>query len=634
MAGSRWERGHEWVPTDPEENVAWRAAFLGEVRRAGPAAAEGVRRLCGADVLFWVRAFVWQVNPNPLTPIADAGPFVPWGEQEKMLRWVLEKIDRRRDGVCEKSRDLGASWLFLLAFDWRARFRANQHFLVLSRDEDSVDDGTPDSIFGKLAYLAGHVPAWVSPAPAKRSLRWRYAATGSWVVGRASTGSAGVGGRATAILFDEYSRFGGGKKAAAGDALRATADVSRCRLFNSTHTEVDTAFHRLTQREDLSKFVLHWTHHEEKRRGLYSVDPETKAVEVLDKEFRGTVELEEGKFHRFPEEYPFVTDGRPFGGPFPGLRSPWYDAECLRRADSRAISMDLDIDVKGATRQFFDAQALQNRVVYDCKEPYWQGDAVIDHSEGELADLVPNETGPLSLWLTLDVKNRPPADRYAFGIDVAWGQGGTPSCLSIFSATTGQQVGEYANPWIEPAAFGALAVALARWFRSAEGGGAYLIWETSGPGASFRKKVLDLGYGHIYYRVDEKKVPPERSANPGWYSSPQTKAFLLSQFSAAVNSGACQIRSRACLEDCKSFKHDGRGGVEHPREKNVDDPSGAREGHADRGMSAALGWKGCQETGFKAEKKAEPRAADVTTLAGRVALAEAAAGGLAAEVWH
>jgi hypothetical protein len=550
-----------------------------------------------------------------------------------MFRWILDKINRRRDGVCTKSRELGASWAFVIAFDWRARFLSNQHFLILSRDENSVDDGTPDSIFGKLKYLTDHVPNWLVTPPTQRALKWKYPDTSSWLVGRASTGSAGVGGRATAILFDEYSRFGGGKKAAANDVLRATADVSRCRLFNSTHTEADTAFDRLTQREDVSQFTLHWSHHPDKGRGLYKVNAETQEVTILDKEYRETVELEEGKFFRFPEDYPFVTDGRPFGGPFPGLRSPWYDAECLRRNDSRAVSMDLDIDVKGATKQFFDSQQLQRLIQLDCREPMWEGDVVIDHAEGTLTDLGRNEGGPLRLWCTLDVQNRPPKDRYVFGIDISWGTGGTPSCLEIFSATTGQQVGEYASPYIKPEAFGALTVALARHFKSDEGGGAYLIWETSGPGSDFRKKVIDLGYGWIYFRVDEKKVPPERSANPGWYSSPQTKAFLLSQFSGALNQGKCQVRSEIMLEDCKSFKHDGRGGVEHPREKNTDDPSGAREAHADRGIAGALAWKGCQEIGYKPEKKAVARVPDVTSLAGRIALAETGVS-MMREVWH
>lgn len=625
MTTFTYDQAHLLVPPDPAANVRYRRDLLREVRSEGPDAREAMRAACRADPVFWVNTFVWQINPNPLTAIEEEGPFVLWERQVEMVRWVMDRIERRRDGVVVKSRELGASWIFILVMDWYCRFRENKHFLLISRDEDSVDDGTPHSLFGKLQYLADHVPDWLSPAPERRQLKWQYGPTGGWIVGRASTGSAGVGGRATAILFDEFSRFGAGKKLAAHEVLRATADVSKCRLFNSTHFEPDTAFDQLCRREDVGKFEIHWSHHPEKRRGLYRSFE--GGYELLDKEYRATVELGEGRFYDFPANYPFVTDGRPFGGMQPGLRSPWYDAECVRR-DSRAVSIDLDADVKGAVRQFFDAQVIQRLKLFDCKEPLWEGEVHLDHDEGEVTQLVRGRGGPLWLWCVLDIHARPPRGVYVVSADIAWGTGGTPSVLSVWDATTGVQVAEYASAWVKPEDLGALAVGVCRLFH-----GAFLIWETSGPGGTFRDKVLGLGYQYVFYHIDETKNPPQRSDKPGWASKGPSKAKVLSRFSEALAKGHVQPRSKLMCDDCLMFKHDGKGGVVHPRQANVDDPSGAGEGHADRGMAGALAVRGMDEVGGLSwqGKPAEPEP-DITSMAGRILAS--ARGNMLREFWY
>lgn len=615
---------HLEVPREPEANLEWRERLYSFLAKKGrEEAREAVRRMCRADLLFYVNAFVFQFNPNPIGSQLEVGPFCTWEFQDRDLTYgdraagrvgILQCIEERKDLVVEKSRELGATWMMLLVKDWMAAFHRHKHFLLLSKDEISVDDGTPDSLFGKLEFIHERLPGWLFGKPRKRELKIEYA-TGSWIVGRASTKSAGVGGRATAIFFDEFSRFGAGKRNSAFEVLRSTADVSKCRIFNSTHTEIGTAFDELTRRPDMRKLVIHWTDHPEKRRGLYRHDPLDPAAGA-----DGIVRLDPD--YEYPDGFAFVADGRPLGGVRPGLRSPWYDEECTRR-DARAVAMDLDVDVRGATRQFVDPQMIDRLKRYDCIEPLWVGDLTVDPDRGRCTGLVPAPGGALSMWVRPDFHGRVSRGRYVIGCDVSYGQGATPSVAVIYDADRGQQVGTYATAFQPPDRFALSVAALGRLFCTDGGSEAALIWETSGPGSGFKKKLYDLGYGNVFYRVDERKNPPERSDEPGWFSSPQNKVLLVSSFAAALNSGDCQVRDVRILEDCLAFKHDGKGGVEHPREKAGEDPATGGEAHADFGVGAAVGWRMVEEVGHGTPDEPANEEPTPITLAGRIALAEA-----------
>jgi hypothetical protein len=152
-----------------------------------------------------------------------------------------------------------------------------------------------------------------------------------------------VAGRCGLFVFDEYARVPNARS-----VRDNTKDTAECRVF-SQHAH--RARHRLPRalRERRGRHVrAPLDQHPEKRRGLYRYHPDKVPpydVEILDK---GYV---------FPADYPFVRDGTPSGGPFPGLRSPWYDEQCRER--SRVdVRTNLDIDVVGSTSQFFDATLI------------------------------------------------------------------------------------------------------------------------------------------------------------------------------------------------------------------------------------------------------------------------------------
>jgi hypothetical protein len=559
---------HLRVPRDAHENLRFRKFILARCRDDREMQA-AILWACKQDFTFWVLCFVWQYNPRRSGK--EVGPFIPYAFQDEGAVVILDHIGVR-DLIIEKSRELGVSWWILIIYVWLCLFHQWKKFIAISHTEQAVDKtDDSDSLFWKIDFIHENLPSWMMHA-IKRRLGITYTRTRSAITGQATTGRSTVGGRATDILLDEF-----GKQQAASEIWSNTADVGP-RIIVSTHYGVGTKFNALCQSGAIDKLVWHWSMHPEKNQGLYRYDPQTNKVEVLDKTYE------------YPPAFKFVMDGSPTGGPFPHLRSPWYDAECIRRGSARDVAMHLDIDVQGSTSQFFDKLMIDN-LKRDCCDPYWEGELSYDRDTGKPLALVPVAGGPLRLWLTPDAHGRIPAAPYGAGGDLSTGSGATPSCLAFFSALTGEKVAEYTNPFIDPIALAPLAVALCWFFADEEGQGAMLAWEMQGPGIKFGQRVIELGYRNVYFRTAEHALSQKVSDIPGWVPTPNNKLVVLTDYRAALSTRQCVNRSAPALDECLSFQYDGAGKVIHGSEKSdAVDPSGARENHGDHVVADALGW--------------------------------------------
>lgn len=635
---------HKDVPRDLVQNLEWRGFLNTEERKYGGKFRRWIELACWADPLFYINSYVWQFNPKALgRGSLEMGPFITWPFQEEAFLKLNECVDRGRDIVLEKSRDMGASWLCLLLMDWRARARQRQKFLVISRSAEAVDDADdPDSLFWKIDFVHRYLPTWLC-GPIKKgtaSKTWSEAAgvkrkkmslmyekTDSYITGEASTGKAGVGGRATAIFADEFSQI-----TEARQVLHRTSDTTNCRIFNGTHLGMDTAFFELTDPKSVAggfidKLQLHWTQHPDKRKGLYrSASP----VEVIDTDFDFDAycaerrQLEPDKNH--PEKYEFVCDGSPSGGPYPGLRSPWYDDACKRKGSKRAIAMDLDINPQGSVSEFFDALSINELIRRTTRPPLWVGEVHYNRDTGDEGTLVPTPTGRLKLWL------HPRPNRlghlvvapgvFGAGADIANGTGSTPSCLSIVRARgdgAGQKVAEFAGADIKPEEFAKYVAALGRMFATIEGIPMKLAWEMQGPGVQFGAELEELGYYHVYCKTDEFDRTKKVSTKPGFYPSPSLVNLLLNDYRAALTNGHFENPSEAALRECLGFEYKGNT-VKHGQEASAD-PSAAGVNHGDRVVADALAWKMVKMLGYEPEHlREEPLV--VGTLGWRRALAD------------
>jgi hypothetical protein len=271
------------------------------------------------------------------------------------------------------------------------------------------------------------------------------------------------------------------------------------------------------------KIQMHWTEHPEYKRGLYRFDPATNAVEVLDKTFN------------YPPDFEFVKSGAPSGGPFPGIRSPWYDRMCVEIGSTRGIAIELDIDPGGSVSQFFNAMTVKSLIGTYCRPPSWEGDVSFDPDSGKPEGLIEVPGGPLKLWLQLK-DGKPPPDKYGAGGDLSTGVGATNSCLCWSSGSTGEKVAEYASPSIPPERMALIAVAICWLFKDENGQPALFGWEHHGPGLNFGKRVVELGYPNIFYREAHQSLAGGKiSTIPGWYPSNEQKRILLDSYRAALD---------------------------------------------------------------------------------------------------
>ncbi len=555
------------LPRREQENRDWRQAILKKAAKSKTLQEEELGR-CKDDILYWVNGYVWQYNPDMLGK--ETGPFVTFDFQDELIEKIQKCIFTGRDLIIEKSRKMGLTWINLFIMDHYYLFDSWKQFLMISRNADAVDSATPSSLFWKTDFLHRHLPKWMRPREDRTKMSYRNLDTDCVIEGEASTGRAGVGGRALAIFIDEAAHI-----REMWEVWHRTAATARCRIVNSTHTSSANCFADLVRKKDrtLEHARVHWSVHPWFKRGLYQYSKESNRVEIMDKEYM------------YEPEFQFVCDGK--------IRSPWYDYEWERIGDPRAAAMEYDIDPQGSMSQFFDPVKIRSLQAMCC-EPFWTG-RVDYKSSGDRGELVKDDAGHLHLWCHLP-DGKPVPGHYVCGVDVSQGTGNSNSCISILNET-GEKIGQYVNANIDPKELAPLAAALGRIFHGPDDEEARFIWEVAGPGMTFGKELTEeCFYRNFYYAKDERKLHPKIVLErPGWHPSAANQLMLLQAYRSALYEGKFCNRSRAALEECLDFRYTPNGQVEHARSRDGADPSGARANHGDRVIADALAWKECRK---------------------------------------
>lgn len=609
---------HKQVPRDYRGNLLWRQ----KIQRAAlesKVLQKGVREACRKDILFFINSFIWQYNPKKKGK--EVGPFITWDFQEAVLlarpeapmsggvsplewsysRGLLWCYEKDRTAVVEKSREMGASWLFLIFQSWLGLFHDYSQSLNISRSAEAVDHASPNSLFWKLRFIHKYLPDWLKGEVRQKKMYIEYRRTNAVIGGEASTGLAGTGGRAGTMFIDEFSKIREDT-----DVRQYTASTAGTRFFNGTHMGTDTEFYRLTRTPEIVKMSMHWTQHPEHSRGAYRYNTTTNQLEILDKDYV------------FPEDYPFVLDGTPAGGPYPGVRSPYYDKQCGEVGSSRAMATEHDIDPRGSKSQFFDALDINYCIQAYAKEPVFLGKLEYDKETGEPGKLVPDPTGPLKIWCPLIGMGEVAHDIYGIGADTSMGVGATPSCATVTNSL-GEKVAEFTDAHIYPHDFAVLLVALARFFKTPTGEGALLCWEVQGPGDTVSKVIINLGYRRVYFDRDQLELTSEVTDKPGWKPTGRNKMMLLHDYKRALERRQFINPSRDALEECKQFEVLPNGTIEHSNIKSSNDPSGARLNHADHVIADALSH--LMISPFLVEKKSrEKQAVQIGSLEWRMLL--------------
>lgn len=552
-------------PKDPLENIEHRRWWLDYGRRSRELASD-VWLLCKKDILWYVNTFCFTYDPRKEP---SKLPFITYEFQDRAILELVdviqtcrkERIKKRRDIVIEKSRDMGASWLILLVFEWLWHFHNDVQFLMLSRKEELVDDvENPKALFWKIDFLHKNQPGWLLPPMQRLNMKLVNERTGSSITGESTNSNAGRGDRATAVLLDEFAAVEN-----ATEILAATGNTSYCRIVNSTPMGAHTEFSKMRRNPAFLKLRMHWLQHPEKSLGAYVAD--SAGVKTLD----GSP---------IDPRYHYITDGRP--------RSPWFDSDTAGK-DAREVAREYDIDDTGSDHQFFDPLVVDRLVKKYGLPPLRVGHLQYDPLRCRVYESTPmkdSEDGGLRLWCQLDRWLKPDKNRrYIIAADVATGTGASNSSVSIGDATTREKVGEFASAGLKPEQFARFCIALGYWFHGLDQA-ALMIWEANGPGRIFGDYVLSVNYPRIHWREHTGRPKPEHA---GWWSTTETRRSLLGEYREALTSERYINRSVIALEETRHYTYQGQD-IAHSAAGMTDDPTGARANHADRVIADALLW--------------------------------------------
>ena len=384
------------VPKDLIGNLKFRRQVL-ELADSSAELRQDLWTMCSRDILFYINCMGFALNPKEF-PDEPMRPFITYPFQDRALVDLSESIGKR-DVCIVKSRDMGASWMCLMALEHRWHFRNQQQFLLASEKAELVEGDSEKALFKKLDSWWKTLPWWLTPRMNRVASRkhCENLDTESKFDGEATVDNMATGDRRTAILLDEAAKMQGMSK-----ILASTRDVSNSRFFNSTpfgRHGTGEAFFRKVRNPATHTIWIHWTEHPDKSAGLYKMIGDQRVD--LDPET-----------YDWKEDYDF--DQLCFTGPL--ARSPWYDRQVERSESPLEIAHELNLDFLGSGERFCDETAIKIIREEQLREPWWEGRIAVDPEDRTISWMhVPK--GPVKLWCPL-VDGEPPIDDYVFGTDI------------------------------------------------------------------------------------------------------------------------------------------------------------------------------------------------------------------------
>jgi len=192
-------------------------------------------------------------------------PFLLFPKQAEWVEWVTARWKAQEDGITEKSRDMGLSWLSVAVAVHLWLFYSDTVVGFGSRKEEYVDrSGSPKCLFWKARQFIDMLPVELRPngwdsqkhAPHMRIINPE---NGSAIVGEAGD-NIGRGDRASIYFKDESAFY------ERADLIEAAiSQTSNCKIDISTPNGTNNAFYRKVIAGKISKFRFHW--HDDPRKG-------------------------------------------------------------------------------------------------------------------------------------------------------------------------------------------------------------------------------------------------------------------------------------------------------------------------------------------------------------------------------
>ncbi len=230
----------------------------------------------------------WLFTYDPRHAVGSQSAYVPlvlFDKQREYVRWLHDRLEWAEEGIVEKSRDMGVTWVSLAFAWWLWMFRPGAKISFGSRKEALVDRiGDPDSIFEKFRMMMKMLPPEMQPKDWDEKIHAPYMKLINPENGNTITGEAGKnigrGGRSTIYFVDEAAFM-----EYADLVDRALSENSDCKIYVSTPNGTGNPFYRKRHSGNFPVFTFHWSDDPRKGEGWYAkrkkaLEPEALAQEV------------------------------------------------------------------------------------------------------------------------------------------------------------------------------------------------------------------------------------------------------------------------------------------------------------------------------------------------------------------
>jgi len=480
-------------------------------------------------MLFWFDSFVYALNPKLPDPHVK---WVTYPIQEEYLRFRWERVQATENGLLEKSRYMGATWLACMFDTWFWTFTENGNCLFGSYVEALVDGTDADAIMPKVKYalirmpVALKPPGWVAEAPHCKFLHIINNATGSVMKGEATKPNFGRGGRKFIVDMDEFAHWGHDLEAKTSVGMNANII-----FFTSTPKGATNEFAKMALGNTVKKFTMKWTDNPEWQEGRYICEAGCP------------VHMGGGKPH-----------------------SKVYDTICqnVYHNDTQAISQELDIDYISSGGAVFNTDVIQKVIENLRQNPpditYWKLEWVVpeDIDTSKMNDpwelyrqkskwrvkIIEVENGPLRVlakpFSCRDEKclcKGTGMHTYVLGGDVSKGvPGGDYDCLCMMDITAGRMVAEF-HGRCGALELGEIAAKMCKWF-GIEGGGYSNAWAgvESNAGGSITNDVMDCLGILLHVSVSEDKIRKKTNNTLGILVGNNKNMLIEKYLSPAISS--------------------------------------------------------------------------------------------------
>lgn len=269
---------HEQWPPDYRAVYAWRIQTL-KLLRANPGMLASAKKHYKEHPADFIQD--WMDTYNPRKGKNKWMPFVFFKRQDEFVDYLEGLRKDGQNGLIEKCRDIGATWIACAYTVWAWIFVEEVAIGWGSRKQELVDKiGDPDSIFEKIRLLIKRLPEiWVpegfKPRDHATFMKLTNPTNGAVVAGE-SGDNIGRGGRKTFFVKDESAHYERPEKieAALGDNTDVQIDISSVNgLGNVFHRrrEGGTVWTPDAEIEpgQVRVFIFDWRDHPEKTQEWY-----------------------------------------------------------------------------------------------------------------------------------------------------------------------------------------------------------------------------------------------------------------------------------------------------------------------------------------------------------------------------